>query len=334
MERLGILGSVADVVSHRDHDRLAGVLRAIERLRRSGGRPIVLVVHRWGPVVGALAEACGNDAVDDLARAFTDGTAVPLISVSSDRELPGRVLAPIRSRLVHRLAEPAGAFSFGLPPRVGPIAGGNGMVDVESGLHGVVAFVDDHLLAQVAVTSVPARRPAPITVVGDRVDRSELDEPACVSGGWRVSIGLDEDCSTVAVDVSCRRPLLIVGHPGSGRTVTLATIADGLGRLGIADHSYLLLDDADRIEDSEIRSMLDSARRRSLPLVVSVTTASIRGFGSWAGPLLPDSTVVLLNPSRADGELVRARVPDLARRAPGRAVVFDRGRATVVQVAV
>ncbi len=333
LERLGLLASVVDVVTTRDRDRLAGAFRFVQRRRRSAGLPLVLVIHGWGAVTDALVESSGPESADDLARSLVGGSVVPLISVSSDRELPGRVLAPIRRRLVHRLADPAGSVAFGLPPRIGATTGAHGVVEVESGLHGVVAIVDDDLLARVAADSSSTSAPPPIRVVGDRVDRRELDDPVRTPGGWSVPIGLDEDGASVAVEVSGRRPVVILGHPGSGRSTALATVAAGLDRLGIGADASVLIDDAERLDDAEARERLDRARCRDLPLVVAVTIGDARRFGGWLAPLLSDATVILLNPGRSDGELVRARVPDLSRRGPGRAVVVDRGGTIVVQVA-
>jgi hypothetical protein len=95
----------------------------------------------------------------------------------------------------------------------------------------------------------------------------------------------------------------------------------------------VVIDYGERLTSDEGDILLADAEPDGAALIIGATPASARGIGSWIAPMLQRSIVVLINPSRADGEACRTLVPDLAEATPGRAVVLDNGRSTIVQVA-
>jgi hypothetical protein len=175
--------------------------------------------------------------------------------------------------------------------------------------------------------AVDAEWPNPVRVLGSRVERSELPPPEAVGDGWRVPLGLGADLDPHWIMVSPLRPVVVVAHPGGGRTTTLQTIEAALG------DRVCVIDDADTLDDAVVVDLMADARTKGRPLVLSCVPGSARRFGSAIASALPSATVVLLNPSRGEGEFVRVPVPDLTDQPVGRAVAVARGRATVVQVA-
>ncbi len=335
MERLAVLGSVADVISHRDEDRLVRAIVRLERRRRGGSPadpPLVVVINRFGTINDALTDALGPDAQQRLVRLFADGSIVPLIGVTSDRELPSRVLATMRRRFIHRLADAGAGLVFDVHPSVMP-PGGAAVFDVEARLSGVIADLSDDGLARVAAWSVPKVRPEPVKTLTERMSAEDLDRSCAGDGGPNVPIAFDEDLDPVAVTLSPDRPFIILGRPGSGRSTALATL-----RWQGADQplGFVLdmIDDADMVPETEMVERLAANRAAGRVSVIASTPTIARRFGSWLTPLLGDATVLLLNPARADGEILRVDVPDLSHRSPGRGALVDRGRVRVVQVAV
>ena len=338
---LSVLGSVADVITHRESDRLARAVALLEGRRREVGEggddgPLVVVVNRWGPIADALGDVLGPEAPAQLARLFGDGSIVPIFGVTSDREMPSKALALARRRLVHRLGDANAGLAFDMHPSKMPL-GGAEVYDVESRLSGVIADLSPHGLARIAAWSVPAKRPDPVRILADRMERASLPEGACNSAGdvlrWSVPIAFDEDLRPVSAELSAGRPFIVLGRPGSGRSTAIDTIRSGLDRLGVCG-GVEIIDDADRCEAHDIKERLAVARSSGRPVVLSATPAVARVFGSWLAPLIGDSTVLLLNPSRLDGEALRVVVPDLSNRPPGRSVLIDGGQATIVHVAM
>ena len=105
------------------------------------------------------------------------------------------------------------------------------------------------------------------------------------------------------------------------------TISRGLG------DRVCVIDDADTLDEADLAEKIAEARNCGRPLVVSCVPGSARRFGSAIAEVMAVATVVLVNPSRNEGEVVRVQVPDLTNHPVGRAVAVERGRATVVQIA-
>lgn len=324
---LDVLDPVVDRVGIAEPERL---LRAVEQLERTN-EPRMVVVHNWVAVADALIDIAGPLGAERLAklvrRAGSPGTAI-VVTARSDRDVPQRALGSLGCRVLHRLADPAGFLSFGLRPAdVGSLAGA-GFVDPGSGLVGVVGELDERALVELA-TRVQSTGPwpLPIRVLGPRVDRAVLPSVERVDDGWRVPVGLDVDLSPQWLVVAPQRPVVVLAHPGGGRTTTLTTISAALG------DRVCVIDDADGLDDAALVELISDAERAGRAIVVGCTPSHAKRFGSAVAELLQRSTVVLLNPSRNEGELVRLVLPDLTEEPVGRAVLVDRGRATIVQIA-
>lgn len=329
LARLAVLDPVIDIIGVAEPERL---LRAVEQLGRTKD-PRTVVIHNWSAVADVLVDVAGPLGAERLAklvrRAGTAGTSI-VVTARSERDVPQRAAGALGRRLVHRLADPAGFLSFGLRPAELGALDGAGVVEPVSGLIGVVAKLDQlaiHALAERVKAHGGERWPLPVRVLGARVDRSVLPAAEPVLEGWRVPVGLDIDLAPHWIVVAPQRPVVVLAHPGGGRTTALTTISAELGERAC------VIDNADTFDNAALVELIAAADREGQAVVVSCTPGHAKRFGSAVAELLQRSTVVLLNPGRNEGELVRLALPDLTDEPVGRAVSVDRGRATIVQIA-
>ncbi len=333
------LPSVGDVVGLRDPKRLERALHLLQS-RPVDAAPLLLVVHRWSAVVDALADVLGMDAPMALTRIVRDLVAGPgsvIVSGASDRDVPGRVATQLSQRLIHRLADPASYLTFGLRPGEVPTLLERQAVVLGGGTDGLLASVATVTPAELAALGQAQRRlgaaaPAPIKVLGRSVARTSLPPVQPDRDRHLVPLGLDHELAPCLVALSRRRPLLVVGHPGTGRSTALATATLLLQEQGCGTE-VLVLDDTEDQSVADIEQALATAADQGHMVLASCSPSALRAFGSWAAKLAADAAVVLLNPTRADGELCRVLVPDLSDEPVGRAAVVDRGRVSVVQIA-
>jgi len=329
--KLESLEPVIDIVGVGEPERL---LRAVEQLERTT-EPRLVVIHNWSAIADALVDLAGPLGAERLTklvrRAGTPGTAV-VVTARSDRDVPQRAMGSLGRRVVHRLADPTGYLSLGLRPAdLGSLDGAR-CVDTALGLLGVVAELDARALIALACRlsseETGARGwPGAIRVLGPRVDRSELPPIEPLAKGWRVPIGLDVDMAPQWIVVVPLRPVVVLSHPGGGGTTAMTTIAAALGK------RVCVIDDADAVDNAVLVELIGRAEEDGRAIVVGCTPSCAKRFGTAVAELLQRSTVVLLNPSRNEGELVRLALPDLTDEPVGRAVLVDRGRATVIQIA-
>lgn len=326
--RLTDLDAVVDLVTVSEPERLA---RAVDQLERSR-EPRLVVINEWSSIADVLTEVGGPLGVERLVKlARRAGTAemAMVVTARSDRDVPQRASGSLGVRLLHRLADPVGYLSYGLRPADLPPLEGGRFVDAGSGLAGIVAEVDEEAVARLAhrVVTAGLTLPEPIRVLGPHVDRSTLPTTESLPDGWRVPVGLGVDLDPHWIVVAPNRPVVVVGHPGGGRTTAVTTIVNGM------DGRTCVIDDPEAIDDPEVAERIAKANSEGQSVVLGCTPSYARRFGSAVAELLPRATVVLLNPSRNEAELVRIAIPDLTTEPVGRAVSVDRGRATVVQIA-
>lgn len=331
LEMMRELPPVVDLIGVGEPERL---LRAVEQLERTN-EPRLVVVHNWIAVADALNEVAGPLGAERLAklvrRAGTPGVGL-VVTARSDRDVPQRVLGSLGCRVLHRLADPAGFLSFGLRPADVGALGGAGFVDPASALIGQIAAIDAEALASLRLRLAGAgvdgnAWPSAIRVLGSRVHRAEMPSVETLAEGWRVPIGLDVEMAPQWIVVAPRRPVVVLAHPGGGRTTALDTISAALGG------SVCVIDDADSLDNAALTEQLGRAESEGQAVVVGCTPSHAKRFGTATAELLSRSTVVLVNPSRNEGDLVRLSLPDLTGEPVGRAVLVDRGRATVLQIA-
>ncbi len=329
LEDLGRLAGVGDVLSARDPERLVKAVRFLARLVRAGQPPAV-AVHGWASVADALESACGPDVRLELERLVREGIsagAPVLITGASDRDVPGRVRSRLACRVLQQLADPSSFTMFGL--RSAPsLAHALSFVDPDSGLTGVLSELTPTRLERVRTLRPHGGLPTPVQVLGASVDAADL--PSIVSAGSShlLPVGLDEELEVHSIDLRPDRPLVVLGEPTGGRTSIVDRIEQRL-----AEATPLVVDDADFVSREDGLALANQARCEARPLVIAASPRSARGFDSWIAKLLPESTVVMVNPTSRDGEVCRVAIPDLRDAPPGRSVVVDRGRVNVVQLA-
>lgn len=187
----------------------------------------------------------------------------------------------------------------------------------------------------------------------------------------------DRTRSVAALTLRPGEHALIAGPPGSGRTAALSTLAvqlrrsdpdlvlvavtpsgaDALSELDVVDASgtatdlehvlrraigddrrwVILVDDADRIQNSPALEELVTASRPGLHVLAAVRSASVRSmYSHWTRHVRASGIGVILQPDNgADGELLGVRLPRGERlpELPGRGYRVAAGLANVVQVA-
>lgn len=330
---LSALDPVIDVIGVDEPERLVKAVDHVAHL----ARPSLLVIHDWQSIVDVITDEGGPSLAEKMIRTVRrtgTGSASVIVTARSDRDVPQRAAAQLGCRLVHRLGDPAGYLSFGLRPHDLPDLRSSAVVDPASGLTGMVGRVDAAALGmlerRLAGRSVDL--PPAVRVLGDRVDHSQLPATKAVEGGWQTPLGLDEDLAPHWVDVLAARPVIVVGHPGTGRSTTLTRLATT--DLGDGTPGPCIIDDADRLDDETLGARLDRAEASGRAVVLACGPADLRRFGSPMAALASRATLVVLNPGRAEADAVRLPLPDLSNQPVGRAAVVDRGRVTVVQVAV
>ncbi|MEZ5341843.1 MAG: hypothetical protein R2706_10440 [Acidimicrobiales bacterium] len=330
LAELAPLATVGDVIGVHDAERVARLIVQLADPNRAAGRGLI-VLHRYAMIVDVLSEQLGPEAAalsSALSVTGPYGRRQFIVTAGSDREVSMRVTSMFAQRVVHALADATGYLTFGIKPAEAAGLGPDDVIDPDTGLRGRIGWLGDGELASIASSLPPVAEAVPVRILGDQVARDALPTAAVGPTGWIVPIGLDEDLTPRSVVVAAGRPLVVVGGPGSGRTTALATAT-----ACIAPTSVCVIDDADRLSKDEGEARLAEAAEHGQPVVLATTPASLRSFGGWLAPLLASATVVLINPSRHDGEAVRTLVPDLTRHPTGRSVLIDRGRAVVIQLA-
>ena len=324
------LPSVGDVIPANEIDRAAKLISMLGGNTRAGA-PMLLVLHRFGTIVDQLTDTIGLDTPRVIERLIRDGAVKGLTVIAtagSDREVSTRVSSLFAQRVVHKLADVHSYLALGIKPSDAAGLGANDIVEVGTGRQGRLGWLEDDDLVELARMMPTSISPPPVRVLGERVVRDELPRASASPNGWIVPLGLDEELQAKSVVITQTRPLIVVGQPESGRTTTLASVATSL-----APESVFLIDDAEQLDRVTADEAMAEANRLGLPLVIATTPAGLRGFDSWIARLVPSATVLLLNPTRQDGEAVRAMVPDLSRHPIGRSVVIDRGRTSIMQLA-
>ena len=329
LEALQELPSVGDVIDSGDTERVARLLTLFGTKRPTD--QTVIVLHRYAAIVDQLSAAVGPDAALAIQRLVRDGSSSGLrfiVTGGSDREVSVRVASLFSQRLIHPLADPNGYLAFNIRGADCGGLGPNDIIEPGTGRRGRISWLTESERLDI-VAALPGRpKPAPIRVLGARVVVDELPSATAGPSGWIVPLGLDEELEARSVVLSPSRPIIVVGQPESGRTTALATATASL-----TAGSVCVIDDADQLDRAAAEQLLAAAATAGRPVLIATTPANLRGFSSWIAPLLATASVVLLNPTRQDGEAVRALVPDLSEHPVGRSVLIDRGRVSILQLA-
>ncbi len=337
LEELRELCAVGDVVSIREPERMAMSLRLLmNEASGPNASSLAIVIHGWSRLSDVFDSEPTKGTRLGLERlvreALSTGVAL-VVTGGCDRDVPGRVRSRLGCRVVHSVADPNTLLALGVSPRT-PFAAAGHFVDPVTELCGVRGEVTvpqwDRLRTTMPIRGVPSR----VRVLSTEVSVSDLPPSSVEGDRMIVPIGLSDELEVVEIDVGLGRAVVILGEPGTGRTTTLNRIKQATqpGTMrGLPEP--MLIDDADEVAKAEGTALVAAARAEGRPLVVAGRSASARGYESWLSSLLLDGFVVMLQPTTRDGEICRVVVPDMRDAPKGRAVLVDRGRSSIVQLA-
>jgi S-DNA-T family DNA segregation ATPase FtsK/SpoIIIE len=300
-------------------------------------------------------------------RIVAEGPAagvVLAVTTEHPAHLPASLVGACDERWVLRLADPADATLVGVPARAAPPAAappGRAVV-WPALLEAQLAAPDGWPASQRGGATVPPAIPVlpadvPAAAVRGRSTRR--------SSGCRLFVGLRAcDLAPVAVDVPSGEHLLVVGPPRSGRTSTLARLAEswreatgsdrvvwwsGRDRSAASAHRgqlaacagelLLVVDDADLVDDPDGQlARLVAGGQPGLTVVASARPGTLRSaYGHWTHAVRRSRRGLLLDGvDELDADLLGAVLPR-DRRVPARPgrgwLVVDGVALDVVQVA-
>ncbi|HEX5534919.1 MAG TPA: FtsK/SpoIIIE domain-containing protein [Actinomycetales bacterium] len=315
---------------------------------------LLLLVDGWEALQQAHEDVDMGKALDLVQQLVRSGPGTGLLTVVAGERgvLTGQLGSSLPLRVVLRLADPTDAVIAGVPPREVPkhMPAGRGHLVRDRSAH----------LAQVAVLGADvsgATQARAVEEVAHRAARLAgsppfsvpampaavaLDEVAATAeardGFVPVGLGGD-DVSIVGFDLAADgRKLVIAGHPGSGRSTALLTIARGLLSQGFdvaavaPSPSVLsgLLSERDGEvlghfgigDDGKLTALLAGGRESGRPVAVVVDDADQLDGGSYEPVLLG-----LLDrlPTSRDVLVLAGSTPELVGRYHGVTVSARRG---------
>lgn len=242
---LAELANVGEVVPSQDLQRVLLLLSMLRREideRRKGhlGPRIVVLIDGFGSLWAQLEEVAFGQACEDLVQLLADGRSVGIHAVmTADQRaaIPLSCSGSIGLRLVQRLASADDYSYLGIHPAPDPETLRSGRTLVLGGPELQVATpaghgTDDEERIRAMASQLQSRsatRPAP-ALPELRATMPVADLPVALALG-RVAIGWDDHLGIVELDLALNPALLIVGPRRSGRSSTLATIADRLAPL-------------------------------------------------------------------------------------------------------
>jgi S-DNA-T family DNA segregation ATPase FtsK/SpoIIIE len=220
-------GRVTSLLDHLDQE--------VSRRRRDAAEwsaAMLLVIDSWDGLANATEARHSSDLVDRIARLAADGPAAGLHTVlTGDRALlTGRLAAVASDRIVLRLADPADFVVIGMSTRDVPrqLPPGRGVRAADLAL--VQIAMADAATTEAAASwpaaAEPVRRFDPLP---ERVTLESLRDSSPPAGDQLI-LGLEADAlRTIALHRSgVRRPFLVAGPIGSGRSTALLLIATQL----------------------------------------------------------------------------------------------------------
>ncbi|MBI2705947.1 MAG: FHA domain-containing protein [Actinobacteria bacterium] len=358
--------------AERQHRLLRFVVDTIDERRAQGApdRPsIVVFIDGITALRLALEQQQSRQSLDDLERAFRDGTGVGVhfaLSGDSPASIPARLAELAPQRVLLRLAD---RYDYGMLGVSGVGAGdlpelpGRGFFapDLEMQVARVDGGLSDAVAEVARATAPPEDPPARIGVLPVRVRWADVAVPppaAEMAGSARalslpIAVG-DRDLTPAFLRLHDREHVVVAGPARSGRTSTLAAIAEagraagcavlGHGADNIDDavtrpdrRVLVLVDDADRVELPPLSSSVAGAPPR-VHVIAAVHAGRLRtAYGHWVHELRSSRTGLALQPDGdVDGDLWSVRLPRLVvpSSTPGRGVLINSGRCEIVQVAM
>ncbi|MBO1765807.1 FtsK/SpoIIIE domain-containing protein [Allobranchiibius sp. GilTou38] len=336
----------------------------------SGPDPrILLVIDGWEVFQEISNEHTVGDLEDRITQVLRDGVSVGVgvVATGGRALLSGRVSALFTSTVATRMADPSDLLMAGLraaqiPAEMPP---GRGLL-LPGGEELQFALPGD---ARTNLVAAPNGRPHRVEALPDRVELATLiaADPGVVTLGCTV-----DGPAGFAIDERGGAGWLVCGPPRSGRTTTLAVLAEVLGlsravgwirpgapvgglppavtrlpyddlgavRAWCAEHpdGAVLVDDADQLTGmaAEPAVLEHLARHRTTGGIVCASGVASDLATSYRG-LAPElrrrQTGLLLQPGRHDGDLFGIRIGPMDRPRQGRGLLVVRGDVLEIQVA-
>lgn len=229
---------IGTVVDAQDTDRAARLLELIGR--RSPGAATVLLIDDWDQLAQAWAQVDAGRLLEDLLRLARRGPAAgPRLAITGGRSLLTGVIASLTGeRLLLPSADPAITLLAGVRAAAPRAVPGRGLVIRDGEATEVQVALPDSP-ADGPIRCVPADltarvQPYRVAELPERVALATLTDPA--GTGHRtagmVVLGVGGDDATPIGLPRDAPGALVCGPPGSGRSVTLITLATVLTRLG------------------------------------------------------------------------------------------------------
>ncbi|HET8601665.1 MAG TPA: FtsK/SpoIIIE domain-containing protein [Segeticoccus sp.] len=353
---------------------------------------LLLLVDGWEVFAQTYEPLHHGAVVDQLLQLLRDGPAAGLrVLLTGDRSLLSpRLAGAVAEKICLRLGDETELLLAGVPREAvpGTMPPGRG-IRLDDAVELQVCLLDadpsaaaqNERLLDLARRSTP-RAPAPFRVdpLPSRVTTTQLRDRGASGEAPRdaapttdesrqagtsvnrVLLGLDADTLGPALlEVPpTGLGLLVVGGPGTGKSVTVATLAEGLRRTGrsvlhvaggdperieeqLRAHpdAHVLVDDVVDLLDHPVEQVLldHLARQRRTGALVAAAAdpadVASRYRGLVAELRRTRSGVLLCTEAPTDGELLGIpRVPVDDERVPGRGLLAIRGRVTALQVAL
>jgi S-DNA-T family DNA segregation ATPase FtsK/SpoIIIE len=310
---------------------------------------LLLLVDGWEALQQAHEDVDMGKALDLVQQLVRSGPGVGLLTVVSGERgvLTGQLGSSLPLRVVLRLADPTDAVIAGVPARDIP-------KHMPAGRGHLVRDRSAHLL-QVAVLGGEVSGASQAAAVGEVAQRAttlaggppfvvpampaavSLDEVASADASTSafVPVGLgDEDVSLVGFDLAVDgRKLVVAGHPGSGRSTALLTIARGLVTQGfhvaaVAPSPSVLSDLVEAVghfgigDDAKLAALLSGGRESGRPVAVVVDDADQLDGGPYEPVLLG---MLDRLPTSRDVLVLAGSTPELVGRYHGVTVSARRG---------
>ncbi len=321
---------------------------------------LVLLLDRWEAFLATFQDLDAGRLIDLVYRLLREGPSVGLhLVISADRSgMVGRISSMVEEKLLLRMADRGDYAGAGLPTRLVPndLPPGRGWSMRGAPLVAQVALLDAEptgpaqaaalgALAQAAGAPV-LHRPRRVELLPAHVGLAALPR-AAAPRAVVLGVGGDE-LAPVMVDLGDVLPgFLVAGPPGSGRSSTLLTIAEGLQHDGLrvvavaprpsplrglpgcvtdreaaldleaalaAGPCALLVDDAELLVDSGLSYVLEKAVREArdagnVVVAAGTTDELVTGYRGFVVDLRKAKAGVLLSPQGpGDGDLLGARL--------------------------
>ncbi|MCH7790289.1 MAG: hypothetical protein IH940_12755 [Acidobacteria bacterium] len=364
-------GAVIGPDERERQQRLIGFLDDTLRARRGGDRSgpaLTVVIASWATLCSEFDGYKGSMVTTALNRLFSDGAAVGiylLVGAARAQAIPAALVATTANRLAFSLAERSDYLAFGLDVTVDPakLPPGRGY-HIGSGVELQMPSFDTDDRFDVDPASTPQELlPKTIETLPERVGRgslrvrppAELDQDQ-EGHPLEVDIGLSAaTLSTLTLRFHLGEHLAVLGPSRSGRSTTLATIAESAIEGGcdvsilmsrpsvlsatsplaarcedasIGDRLYelsghgrphlIVVDDAEFFddEDGHLASIIQRPPAQC-HVIVSTRAEHLRaGFRHWTVGVRRSRHAILLRPDDTDGDLFGTRLDPRMEIAP------------------